>query len=124
MSTKELKSILVIIIGILLFFAYFLIIKDKPYEELLYTALGIGLLSLLIPAVGKGIVWFWFKLAEILGWINSKILLSILYLLFLTPLSFLYRLSKKNVLNLKAPEKSTFTKRDHTYLSEDIDQTW
>ncbi len=124
MKEREVKSILVIVVGLLVFYTYFLVRKDNSIDALLYAALGIGFFSLLIPKVGQGIVWVWYKIAEILGWINSRILLSLLYFLFLTPLSFLYRLFKKNSLDLKAPEKSIYEERNYTYKAEDLDNPW
>ena len=124
MKERELKSILVIILGLLAFYTYLLIRKDNNVDALLYAALCVGFFSLLIPNVGQGIVWLWFKIAEILGWINSHILLGLLYIICLTPLSFLYRLFKKNTLDIKAPEKSIYEERNYTYKSEDLDNIW
>lgn len=124
MNTKEVKAILVIILGLLTFYAYLHFFKDQDASALLYTALGIGIISLAIPMVGKGIVWLWFKLGTALGWINSKILLTILFFLILTPLSKLHQLFKKDSLLLKAPQKSTFESRDDLYEPKDLDHPW
>lgn len=118
LQEKELKSLLVIVLGLITF--YF--ITREPL--FIYTALAIGVLSLLIPHVGYAIVWFWFKLAYLLGWINSRIILSIIYFIFLTPMAWLYRLSKKDGLQLKAPEKSNFKERNHIFTDKDLEKTW
>ncbi len=118
LQEKELKTILVIVIGLSIFY----LITDTII--LLYIALAIGLFSLAIPYVGFGIVWFWFKLAHVLGWINSRIILSVVYFLFLTPMAWLYRLSRKDGLQLKKPIKTNFKERNHTYLPKDLENTW
>lgn len=47
----------------------------------------------------------WFKLAEILGWFNSRVILSIVYFLLFTPIALLLKLfgnsplDKKGILN-------------------------
>lgn len=124
MKEKEVKAILVIIVGLLVFYTYFLVRKNNSIDELLYAALGIGVLSLLFPIVGKGIVWIWYKIAEVLGWINSRILLGLLFFVFLTPLSLMYRLFKRNTLNVKAPEHSVFDERNYSYKAEDLENPW
>ncbi len=58
-------------------------------------SLGLGLLMLIFPRVGKIIVDLWFKLATILGEINAKVLLSITFFVFLYPMSFIYRITSK-----------------------------
>lgn len=118
MKEKELKSLLVIVVGLLVFYLIF----NNVY--FIYASVAIGGLSLLIPTVGKGINWVWFKIAEVLGWINSRILLSLLYYIFLTPISLLYRIFKKNSLDIKAPSKSIYEERNHIYSSKDLDNPW
>lgn len=118
MKEKELKSLLVIVVGLLVFYLIF----NNAY--FIYASVAIGGLSLLIPTVGKGINWVWFKIAEVLGWINSRILLSLLYYIFLTPISLLYRIFKKNSLDIKAPSKSIYEERNHIYSSKDLDNPW
>lgn len=118
MEEKELKSLLVIVIGLLVFYLIF----DSVY--FVYASLTIGGTSLIIPKVGQGVIWVWFKIAQVLGWINSRILLSLVYFIFLTPISFLYRLTKKNGLNLKSPKNSIYEERNYTYQAEDLDNPW
>ncbi|MGB3468420.1 MAG: hypothetical protein WBA74_24255, partial [Cyclobacteriaceae bacterium] len=85
LDEKDLKAILVIVLGLNIL-AWIL---DKTY--LGYIATGIGVLSLLIPAIGSFIVWLWYKIAEIMGWFSSRIILSALFFLLLTPISLVYR---------------------------------
>ncbi len=42
----------------------------------------------------------WKKFAELLGWINTRILLTIIYFLIITPLALVFRLSGKQFLDL------------------------
>lgn len=118
LQEKELKSLLIIVLGLLIFY---LITENNL---ILYIALGIGSLGLLIPHLGYAIVWLWFKIAHLLGWINSRLLLSIVYFIFLTPLAWLYRLSGKDSLQIKAPRTSNFKERNHTYIAKDLENTW
>ena len=42
----------------------------------------------------------WKKFAELLGWVNTRILLTIIYFLIITPLALLFRLSGKQFLDI------------------------
>jgi len=90
----------------------------------LYAALVIGLVSIFVPFIGDKIVWLWFKLATVLGWINGRILLSIVFFLFLTPLAFLFRLMGNDPLKLSKDQESMFLERNHTYEKKDLENIW
>ncbi len=114
----KLKALLVIVLGLSILFLVF------KLPLLLYIAIGIGVISLMIPIVGDGIVWAWFKLAEVLGWINSKILLSVLFFVFLTPLAWLARMRKNRPIQLKQSEKTMYVERNHQFTKDDLENTW
>ena len=124
MNLKEVKAILVIVTGLLVLFFFFLLKNDQPFIGLVYAAGIIGFVSLLSPRAGKGVVWLWFKLAFVLGWVNSRILLSAIYFVILVPLASLYRLFNKDTLNLKKPTGSLFSERKYTYQAKDLDNMW
>jgi hypothetical protein len=113
------KTILVIVTGLLVIAYIF------ELSWLSKTAILIGLVSIFIPIVAKGIEWVWLKFAHVLGWINSKILLSLIFFLFLLPIALLSRLFTKDPLKLKGREmKSLFTVRNHMYCKEDLENIW
>ncbi|GAB3340331.1 hypothetical protein GCM10027299_53660 [Larkinella ripae] len=113
------KAQLVIVTGLVVLYFIF---KSVYW---LYAAAAIGVLSLAIPAVGNGIVWVWFKLAELLGAINGKIILTVLFWVFLFPIALLYRLTAKNPLSVKrTQDASLYHERNHLYTKEDLEQTW
>lgn len=113
------KNILVIVIGLT---AIAWIFHVRYLAEISF---GIGLIALLIPAAARGIEWAWLKLALGLGWVNSRILLSLVYFLFLMPIAFLSRLFTKDPLQLKARgSASLYTTRNHKYTREDLENIW
>jgi membrane protease YdiL (CAAX protease family) len=113
------KSILVIVIGLLLLSLLFEKLQlDK-------AAIIIGTLALLSSFFAKWIEWAWFKLALGLGWVNSRILLTIIYFVFLLPIALVSRLFTKDPLKLKLrKEKTLYTQRDHLYTKEDLQNIW
>lgn len=113
------KTILVIVTGLLAISLIFQI------EWLTKIALGIGLLSVFIPLVARGIEWLWLKLALMLGWTNSRVLLSIIYFGFLMPIAFFSRPFTKDPLTLKGKKAgSLFTERNHVYKKSDLSNIW
>jgi hypothetical protein len=122
------KNILVIVIG----FSLISIIINRRWPEYSRTAqilgqvaIGIGLLSLISSFAAKWIEWAWLKLALGLGWINSRILLSLIYFVFLLPVAWVSRLFTKDPLKLKAKSAtSLYNVRDHEYKKEDLENIW
>lgn len=121
-STEEknyLKTILILTLG---FSVWSFIIK---IPLILYIGIGIGLIGLIFPFLGKLIDKGWMKFAHVLGKVNGGILLSIVFFIFLFPISLLQKLfSKNDSLQLKQPEESNFKERDKTYQKEDLENMW
>ncbi len=113
------KTILVMVTGLL---AIALIFK---LSWLIMVCLVIGLAASFIPAAARGIEWAWMKLAMGLGWVNSRILLSIIYFVFLLPIAWLSRLFTKDPLALRNRKTSTlFITRNHLYTKKDLENIW
>lgn len=111
------KTQLVIVTGLLVLAAIF------QNEVFAYVALAVGLASFIAP-IGNRIVWGWYKLAEGLGWFNSRVLLSLVYYLIVTPIALLFRLFGNDPLLLKDTKGSMFNFREHTYTKEDLENPW
>ena len=113
------KTILVIVSGLLVIALIFKV------NWLITVAMAIGVVSVFIPVAAKGIEWFWLKLAFALGWVNSRILLSLVYFLFLLPIAWLSRLFTKDPLALRKQKTSTlFIERNHLYTKKDLENIW
>ena len=118
-SQDRFKTILVIVTGLLAIGWIF----DLPI--LGKIALVIGALSIFIPAAARAIEWVWFKIALGLGWVNSRILLSVIYFVFLMPIAWLSKLFTKDPLALKKNKRSSlFVTRDHLYTGKDLENIW
>lgn len=117
---KELQTILVIAGGLILMYFIF---KNQSF---LIAALVIGIPGFLIPFIRKWIVKIWFQIASILGFINSRILLSLVFFLILSPIALLRRLFSKDKLQVKRDKsrKTFYTTRIHQFQSEDFKNPW
>ncbi len=118
-SSDRYKTILVIVTGLVVLALIF------KRHWLIQSAMIIGLVSTFIPAAAKGIEWSWLKLAQGLGWINTRILLSLVYFVFLLPIAWLSRLFTKDPLVLRNRKTaSLFINRDHQYTKKDLENIW
>jgi hypothetical protein len=120
MATQEnnSKTVLAIVVG---FLVLFLIFKVKV---LLYIALGVGGLSALSSTLEGFIVLVWDKIALILGWFMSRVVLTLVFFIFLTPLALLKKLvSSNDPLQIK-DTASTYVDRSITYSKKDLENIW
>ncbi|MBL7912854.1 MAG: hypothetical protein JNJ41_17455 [Bacteroidia bacterium] len=115
---KKLESLLIIAAGFIILFFVF---KIKWF---LLVALVVAFLGAMSNLFANGVTWLWFKISEILGWINARILLSVLFFLFLFPIALLMKAVGKGNVQLKRNKTSYYSERDHMYKSEDLENTW
>lgn len=109
-------SLLVIAIGFGLFYLVF-------KKEWMLTPIGVSFIGFLIGSVGDLVHIIWMQLAKLLGYINSRIVLAILFFLLLSPLALLRKLFQRK----QAPSqslKSGFSNRNHVYTKEDLVAPW
>jgi len=102
---KNLETMLVITVGMLVLYFVF---REKTWaNNLLIASLVIGLI------------------AHYLGTFNSYVLLSIIFFVFLTPVAFLFKLTRKDSLKLKAQKNGTvYEERNHLYVAKDVENVW
>jgi len=106
--------------------AFFLILNVVTHRPVfVHTALGLLLVALFVKPLARAVSRAWMRFAELLGTFNSRLILSLVFFLFLTPLALLYRLFNKNPLALKAGQGgSLFVTRDHVYSKADFEKMW
>ncbi len=77
------------------------------------------------PRLFTPLARLWFGLSHWLGKIVSTLLLTILFLVVLTPIGLLRKLSGKDAMGLgqwKAGRDSVFVRRDHTVSAADLEK--
>lgn len=99
---KDLRSFGITFGIIILVIAGFLLFKEKDsYQVFLYlSSIFIGL-GLVVPIILKPIYLLWMVFAVILGWIMTRLILSIVYYFILTPIGIITRLLGEDFLGLK-----------------------
>jgi hypothetical protein len=113
---KHLETILVIVLGMIVI--YFATLS----RYVLWGAIVIGAIGVFIPSLAAHIHWAWMKLAHGMGWVMSKVMLTLVYVVVVLPMSLV---SKKKVsLRLSGKSASYFKERNYTYKKEDLENVW
>ena len=71
-------------------------------------ALALVLTGLLLPAVARRFHVFWMTVAVALGYVNSRVLLSLLFYLLFAPYGFVSRLFKRDPLNRRGARGGSY----------------
>lgn len=115
MTRKELESILAIVTGLILLH---LVHENKAF---LIAAFVLSLIGLFSPSLTSKISRVWLQIAEKIGGVVSKVLLSIIFVVFVVPA----KLFSKNKLALKRiVQNSYYRTRDHQYEPADLKNIW
>lgn len=118
MRQKSLETILVLVI------ALGIVSRLTGHPWFLLAAGILGAVGLLFPLLANYIHWLWMKLGEAMGFVTSKIVLTIIFYIFLVPLSFLSKLRKRKPVKLKPDNDSFYTERSFKYTRESMENLW
>ena len=84
--------------------------------------LWVGFLGLLIGLSSPRLLYypykFWMKLGHILGWVNSRIILGLVYMIVLLPIAFLMRLIGYDPLRTKRKGVKTYREKRQNYYTD------
>jgi Saxitoxin biosynthesis operon protein SxtJ len=109
-SKKDLRKFGITIGSALVVFAVVFYFLGKSYY-LYFGSAGLVLIAagILFPVILKPLNKIWMSLAVVLGWLSSRIILTIVFYLVLTPISIIAKISGKKFLDLKyKPEADTY----------------
>jgi len=94
---------------VLLVIAGFLFWKEKESFWLLLIGITLITIGLVIPVVLKPVYWAWMVFAAIIGWIMTRVILSVLFYIVFTLIGLISRMLGKQFLELKWDKsKSTY----------------
>ena len=113
---KHLETILVIVLGMIVIYL------GSHSKYVLWGAIVIGLIGVFIPSLAAHIHWAWMKLAHGMGYVMSKVMLTLVYGLVVLPMSLFSK--KKLSLRLSAKKDTYFKERNYTYKRDDFDNVW
>ncbi len=100
-TNAQLRSFGTTVGGVFLFIAMWPFIRRGQNPRLWALILGGSLFvpGILTPSILRQPHRAWMQLAHVLGWINTKIILSLIYYVVFTPTAFIIRLTGKDPMN-------------------------
>lgn len=116
---KQLETMLTIAVG------FFLVAWSTKNKYVFLFALLIGVSGMFSKTLTKFISNGWMKIGEAMGAVSSRIILSAIYFLILFPVALIYRIGRKDTLQLKKTDAgSYFFARNHSYDAKDLKNPW
>ena len=99
---SDIRNIEITVGIILLIISGFLYWKEKELFQI-FLAIGIILFltAIVLPSVLRPVYWIWMIFAIILGWIMTRVILSLLFFIILTPIGLTLRFFGKQFLELR-----------------------
>ncbi|MBW1712650.1 MAG: hypothetical protein JRJ59_05850 [Deltaproteobacteria bacterium] len=116
-NKKDLRNLGLVFLVVLGAIGGFLVWRGRPAGPyFLAAALVLGLWGLFWPGRFKPVYKIWLGLAIVLGFFFSRILLTLLYYLVVTPIGLIMRLFGKDFLDLKMGDRDSYWHlRDEEY---------
>jgi hypothetical protein len=111
--------------GVVLLFL--LLFASSKRETLLAVAVALHVINMTVPFVYRPIAVVWLGISHLIGMLVSKILLSIVFFVVVTPIGILRRLLGHDSLKLrrfKASDESVMVERKHAFTGRDIEKPY
>ena len=83
--------------------------------------------NMVAPAVFRPAAWVWFGISGILGTVVSRVMLTVIFLVLVTPMGLVRKILGADPLRLnqwKTGSGSVFTVRDHRFTAEEIEKPY
>ena len=108
-SRKDLKNFGVAIGLVLMMIGVFLFVKEKDlFIYFFLVGLALIIIGVITPVILKPIYKIWMIFAVIIGWIMTRVILSVLFFLIITTIGIFTRLIGKDFLNLKTKNNVSY----------------
>lgn len=121
---KHLETILVLVLALGIFYWFSHEKRPELGKWLLLSALILGLIGVFIPILADKIHWAWMKLAHVMGWVMSKVILTAVFFVFLVPMALIVRAFGKGNVRVKPGGSSYYKTRDFVYDKDSLEHVW
>jgi len=114
------KTLVVIMMGFIVLYLIFKI------DWLLYVAIGTGLIGVFSNYLSVKISRLWLKLSLCIGFLMSRVLLTIIFYFFLYPLAIMVKIFNMNS-NFKKKKENTdsyYFNINKNFSSKDLENIW
>ena len=100
-TKKDIKKFSYLVGGIIILISLFLLLKgSSSFHLMLGIGLGLVIIGIIVPIILKPIYLAWMTFAVIIGWIMTRVILTIIFYLIVTPTGLIAKLFRKNFLDL------------------------
>jgi Saxitoxin biosynthesis operon protein SxtJ len=109
--------------GMAMVLIFLLAFIGKKREGYLLIAVILHILNMVVPKIYRPIAILWLGISDAMGNLVSKVVLSILFFVVVTPLGILRRLMGKDSLKLrgfKQSRESVLIERNHVFAPADL----
>jgi hypothetical protein len=96
-------------------------------EWLLVGALALQVVVMTVPGIFRRVAVLWLGLSHAMGWVTSKVLLTAIFYLLVTPIGVARKLMGKDPMRLRAFKRGTASAmltRNHTFTAADIEKPY
>ena len=115
---REKDTIIIIMVGCIILERIFSI------PGLLLVAFGIGIIGITSDKLTHLIHKAWFLLADMLGFVMSKVILGILFFVILLPVALVSKIFRKDIMMIKRGYPSYFVEKNLVYEPKDLENPW
>lgn len=113
--------------GMAMVLLFLIVFATRKREGWLLAAMALHVVNMIVPQMFRPVAVLWLGLSDLLGSVVSKILLSIVFFLVVTPIGIVRRLLGKDSLKLrafKAGHESVMLERNHTFIGQDLERPY
>jgi hypothetical protein len=122
-SNEDIRSF-GITIGVILFIisGFLMYYNKEAYQLIAIIALIFILLGVILPILLKPIYFAWMTFAAILGWVMTRVILSAVFYLIITPIGLITKLLGEDFLALRKVESDSYW--NYRDSSEELNQNY
>jgi glucan phosphoethanolaminetransferase (alkaline phosphatase superfamily) len=116
-TDAQARKTALIVAGVLLVVAAWNYHRGRLTVVLVLASIGAALvfIGLLVPPLARRFHTFWMRVALLLGWVNSRVLLGLMFYGVFAPYNLIGRLVRRDPLNRRKPPRDSYwTARKHT----------
>ena len=110
---KQLRQFGLMVGGVLVLIGLWKLYQGK-HETVRFILWSVGgllmTIGVIVPTLLTPVYWLWMKLAHLLGWVNTRLLLGIIFFVIITPMAIVMKVFGRDALSRK--------------IDKDVDSYW
>ena len=118
-DNKELRKFgLIFAVFFLLFFGFLIPwIWDKPLPQWAWIVSGVfAATALVLPAALRPVYKIWMKIGHVLGWINTRLILGLVFFVMFAPIALLFKIFGRDSMERKLDDSMTSYRKPSHHL--------